>query len=181
MGMPHVSGGEKQSQAPQLVVRYCDGSEQALGAFSYNPQLYEWFALLSSWLAHTRVLALDWRRLAHYYQSDSLPVTAILFDPPYATPAERAKVYHHDSFAVGQAVRDYCVTAQMGDARHKGTPLGEVVRICYCGYESEMGELRAAGWRIEEWTRPGGSQRGVVHAERLAFSPACVGFDKGLF
>jgi len=145
------------------------------------PKLGEWFDLLSARLRHVRIVNGDWRRVCTHGALYSLSVgkqgpAGVFLDPPYASTERAAGLYRGtaDDGSVAAAVRAWCIE----HGRDKD------LRIVLAGYDSEHGELAAAGWTEHEWFTDGyltggmsntaGSGEHQQDRERLWASPGCL-------
>lgn len=137
-----------------------------------------WFGALADRLRNVRVCCGDWKRVMGESVTIKHGMTAVFLDPPYGAE-DRADLYHAESFTVAREVTGWCM-------ENGANPM---LRIALCGYEGETHHaLEDAGWSVTSWrTRGGyGSQgegRGRANAERerIWFSPACIGDERGLF
>ena len=140
--------------------------------------IHTWFERLADRLRNVRVCCGDWKRV----MGDSVTVkhgmTAVFLDPPYGAE-DRAALYRAESFTVAREVTEWCL-------ENGANPL---LRIALCGYEGETHHaLEDAGWSVLAWKANGGygsqgEEQGRVNAERerIWFSPACIGAERGLF
>lgn len=136
----------------------------------------DYLGQLSARLRRTRVCCGDWERIcdseAALFPARGQP-TAVLLDPPYSEEVRTAGLYACDDTDVAGRCLAWC-------ERWGQHPL---LRIALCGYEGEAhGRLEAQGWTVQAWSAHGGygSQgegegRANKHAERIWYSPACVG------
>ena len=143
------------------------------------PELIRWFRHLAARLRHVRILNGDWRRLVTSGASKTIPVRlsggvcGVFLDPPYSAE-DRSDLYDaQEDFTVAHDVRDWCL-AKGDDPDY---------RIVLAGYDTEHGDLVAAGWTETEWYADGyltggygnGSRGGhQQHRERLWLSPHCL-------
>lgn len=126
----------------------------------------DWFAELSHRLRDVRVCCGEWSRICGPSPTTCHGLTAVFFDPPYASA--RDAVYVCDDFSIARDVRDWC-------AEHGDDPL---LRIALCGY---AGEHELPGWTEWKWKAQGGygtqgNGRGRDNAklETVWFSPHCL-------
>ena len=170
--LPHLgdAGRGIKRQRPHLG----DG----MGINRKESSTHAWFECLADRLRNVRVCCGDWKRV----MGDSVTVkhgmTAVFLDPPYGAE-DRAELYRQESFTVAQEVTEWCL-------ENGANPL---LRIALCGYEGETHHaLEDAGWSVLAWKANGGygsqgEAQGRVNAERerIWFSPACIGAERGLF
>jgi len=138
----------------------------------------EWFAALADRLRNVRVCCGDWKRVMGDSVTTKHGITAVFLDPPYGVE-DRAEVYREESFTVAREVTEWCL-------ENGANPM---LRIALCGYEGETHHaLEDAGWSVITWKAHGGyaclgKGRGRANAarERIWFSPACIGAERGLF
>ena len=175
--LPHISDNGRGVHRPQMREPGV-GDEPDYHPMTM-PELRRWLAFLSARLRHVRILNGDWSRLCTSGALQSLPVrqggtAGIFLDPPYANEVRTEGIYTHDDGDVAAEVRAWCLD-NGGNPRY---------RIVLAGYDSEHGDLRAAGWREVEWYRAGflrggyanQSEEGTQQArERLWLSPHCLG------
>ena len=137
-----------------------------------------WFGALADRLRNVRVCCGDWKRVMGESVTVVHGMTAVFLDPPYGAE-DRADLYRAESFTVARDVTDWCL-------ENGSNPL---LRIALCGYEGETHHaLEDAGWNVLAWKARGGygSQgdkqgRANSERERIWFSPACIGAERGLF
>ena len=151
---------------------------KGMGINRKESSIHAWFECLADRLRNVRVCCGDWKRV----MGDSVTVkhgmTAVFLDPPYGVE-DRAALYRAESFTVAREVTDWCL-------ENGANPL---LRIALCGYEGETHHaLEDAGWSVVTWKASGGygsqgEERGRANAERerIWFSPACIGAERGLF
>ena len=142
-------------------------------------RIHLWFECLASRLRNVRVCCGDWSRVMGDSVTTKHGMTAVFLDPPYGAE-DRADLYRQESFSVAREVTEWCM-------ENGKNPL---LRIALCGYEGETHHaLEDAGWSVITWKARGGygsqgeESRGRENAERerIWFSPACVGAERGLF
>lgn len=142
-------------------------------------RIHLWFECLASRLRNVRVCCGDWSRVMGDSVTTKHGMTAVFLDPPYGAE-DRADLYRQESFSVAREVTEWCM-------ENGKNPL---LRIALCGYEGETHHaLEDAGWSVITWKAQGGygsqgeESRGRENAERerIWFSPACVGAERGLF
>lgn len=137
-----------------------------------------WFGALADRLRNVRVCCGDWKRVMGDSVTTKHGITAVFLDPPYGAE-DRAELYRQESFTVAREVTEWCM-------ENGANPL---LRIALCGYEGETHHaLEEAGWSVVTWKASGGygSQgegqgRANAERERIWFSPACIGAERGLF
>jgi hypothetical protein len=169
---PHISNnGAAVNNQTLREPGVCD--EAAYYHPTTMPKLRAWFALLSARLRHVRVLNGDWSRLCTTGALHTLMVrrgghVGVFLDPPYADDVRVGGLYAHDSGAVTEAVRDWCV--RNGDNSSR--------RIVLAGYDTEHVGLEAHGWSVHEWFAHddflSGGMGDQQHRERLWASPHCL-------
>lgn len=132
--------------------------------------LYDYFLDLQSRLRRVRVCCGDWARVVTPSVTECNGLTAVMFDPPYASERD-ADLYAQDSMTVAHDVRKWAV--ENGD--------NPMLRIALCGYEGEHD--MPSSWSTFEWKAVGGyanqssdGTRGRENAkkERIWFSPHCL-------
>ena len=137
-----------------------------------------WFEELADRLRNVRVCCGDWKRVMGDSVTFKHGMTGVFLDPPYADE-DRVNLYREDSFTVDREVTEWC-------QQNGSNPL---LRIALCGYEGESHHvLEGSGWSVIPWKAKGGygSQgegQGRINSEkeRIWFSPACIGNERGLF
>ncbi len=136
----------------------------------YNTNIYEWFRELSERLRYVRVVCGDWTKVCGGNWQDKCGTVGMFFDPPYGVVDRDRRVYHHDTVAVADEVKEW--------ARDRGKKRS--YRIVIAGYE-EHEDLLSEGWTCERWRAKGGysnagNGRGKENKERetLYFSPHCI-------
>lgn len=127
--------------------------------------LKAWFAELQAGMGEARVCCGDWERIMSPGTMTRNGTAAVLLDPPYSLTGA---VYAQDSSTVSGDVRAWC--RKNGD--------NPALRIALCGHDTEHNDLEALGWTVETWAKVGGYQ-GADARERIWFSPACLGTDRG--
>lgn len=135
-------------------------------------QLEAYFQQLQARLRRVRITCGDWKRVVQPSVTRSGcggdGSRAIFLDPPYATSGD---LYAESSAGIGEAVREWCLTAD------------PELRVILCGYDSEHDELLAHGWTVEHGKAGGGAGYSVSsdngRRERLWCSPACIGRAQG--
>ena len=140
----------------------------------YNPNIYQWFRVLSERLRYVRVVCGDWTRVCGGNWQDNQGVCGIFFDPPYGVTDRDQKIYHHESIEVSHEVRQWAI--QRGKKQS--------YRIVLAGYTDEHDELADHGWVLHSWHAPGGysstakqdNTQGKVNRKRevLWYSPHCI-------
>ena len=148
-----------------------------------EPEIYEYFRLLSARLRRVRVCCGDWQRVCGPTPTVKQGLTAVSLDPPYLQTERDANIYAIESNVSAQC-RAWCL--ERGNDKR--------IRIALCGYEGEgHDELERHGWNVLEWKARGGygsqgnqSGREDVNdnakRERIWFSPHCLNpDDDGLF
>ena len=140
------------------------------GVHRKRVHLEEVFTRLSSRLRRVRVCCGDWERVCGPTPTVKHGSTAVFFDPPYSSEADRdMSCYAVEDGEVAHRVRGWCLT-------HGSNRL---LRIALCGYEGEGHEaLEEAGWTVTAWKAHGGygtqSDNNNKHRERIWFSPNCL-------
>jgi len=137
-----------------------------------------WFEALAHRLRDVRVCCGDWKRVMGESVTTAHGMTAVFLDPPYGVE-DRADLYRAESFTVAREVTEWCL-------ENGSNPM---LRIALCGYEGETHHaLEDAGWNVLAWKARGGygsqgEEQGRANAERerIWFSPACIGAERGLF
>ena len=137
-----------------------------------------WFGALADRLRNVRVCCGDWKRVMGDSVTTKHGLTAVFLDPPYGAE-DRAELYRAESFSVAREVTDWCL-------ENGSNPL---LRIALCGYEGESHHaLEDVGWSVVTWKAQGGygaqgcgQGRANAERERIWFSPACIGNERGLF
>jgi hypothetical protein len=140
--------------------------------------IQEWFLELADRLRDVRVCCGDWKRVMGESVTVKHGMTAVFLDPPYGAE-DRADLYRAESFTVAREVTEWCL-------ENGSNPM---LRIALCGYEGETHHaLEDAGWNVLAWKARGGygsqgEEQGRANAERerIWFSPACIGAERGLF
>ncbi len=138
----------------------------------------EWFGTLADRLRNVRVCCGDWKRVMGESVTTKHGMTAVFLDPPYRAE-DRAELSRQESFTVASEVTEWCM-------ENGANPM---LRIALCGYDGETHHaLEEAGWSVVTWKASGGYgsqgvERGRANAERerIWFSPACIGAERGLF
>ena len=171
---PHLTdNGQGVNAAAVRSAGIADDSEAARYHPTTMPRLRAWFALLSARLRHVRVLNGDWTRLCTTGAMHTLTVrqgghVGVFLDPPYADNIRAGGLYSHDSGAVTDAVREWCIANGDNPCR----------RIVLAGYDVEHQALEAHGWTVHEWFAHDDFLRGGMgeqqHRERLWASPHCL-------
>lgn len=148
------------------------------------PELVRWFRWLSARLRHVRIVNGDWSRVVTTGAAHTLPVrqgghAGIFADPPYDSAERYSGLYRggHDDGTVAGRVREWALRA--GDNPRN--------RIVVAGYDTEHGDLEAAGWTCHEWFAAGFLTGGLGNTaqgddddghqqdrERLWASPHCL-------
>jgi hypothetical protein len=122
---------------------------------------------LSDRLSRVRITCGDWRRVVTpsvvRAGAGGDGSRAVFLDPPYATSGD---LYAHQDANVGEAVREWCRTAD------------PALRVVLCGYDDEHDGLLAAGWTKAQGKAGGGAgystRKDNGRRERLWASPACL-------
>jgi hypothetical protein len=130
--------------------------------------LTAYFHRLRDRLQRVRITCGDWRRVVQPSVTRSGTggdgARAIFLDPPYATSGN---LYAESSAGVGEAVREWCMTADPS------------LRIVLCGYDDEHDALTRYGWTVTQGKAGGGAGYSTRpdngRRERLWCSPSCVG------
>lgn len=170
--MPLISGQGGQSRP-----RYgcgVEGIARQMPECSTDRGVQAYMRRLAHRLRHVRMLCGDWKRVVTPSVTTSHGLTAVFLDPPYAV-SDRSTCYgENDSLTVGPEVVAWCL--------ENGT--NPLLRIAYCGYDTEGAPLVAAGWSALAWKTQGGygNQRKGDRArtnengsrERIWFSPHCL-------
>ncbi len=139
-----------------------------------NSNLYAWFHALSERLRHVRVVCGDYTRVCGGNWQDAMGDVGIFFDPPYSDTDRDIGVYYCEDSDVAKDVCQW--------ALERGNKPS--YRIVIAGYDSEHGDLVAAGWTLKRWRAGGGYARKSANGEEsrslknrfrecLWFSPHC--------
>ena len=171
--LPHLgdAGRGINRQRPHL-------GDAGMGINRKGSSIAGWFGALADRLRNVRVCCGDWKRVMGESVTVKHGITAVFLDPPYGSE-DRAELYRQESFTVAREVTEWCL--ENGD--------NPMLRIALCGYEGETHHvLEDAGWDVLAWKAGGGygsqgEERGRANAERerIWFSPACIGAERGLF
>ena len=171
--LPHLgdAGRGINRQRPHL-------GDAGMGINRQGSSIAGWFGALADRLRNVRVCCGDWKRVMGESVTIKNGMTAVFLDPPYGAE-DRAELYRQESFTVAREVTEWCM-------ENGANPM---LRIALCGYEGETHHaLEDAGWSVITWKARGGygSQgevqgRANAERERIWFSPACIGAERGLF
>jgi len=172
--LPHLgnAGMGINRQRPHL-------GDAGMGINRKREGIQEWFLELAGRLRNVRVCCGAWQRVMGDSVTVKHGITAVFLDPPYGAE-DREDLYRAESFTVAREVTEWCL-------ENGSNPM---LRIALCGYEGETHHaLEAAGWSVIAWKARGGygsqgdDSRGRENSERerIWFSPACIGAERGLF
>ena len=169
--LPHLGGGRGiNRKIPHLggagmgINRKIDGD----GCEAWSEHLRHMMRELADRLRRVRVCSGDWTRVLGPSPTESLGITGVFLDPPYAHAERDANIYHTEMECADE-VRDWAVA-------HGDSPL---YRIALCGYEGE--HAMPESWTAHAWKASGGygsqsDARGRDNAARevVWFSPHCL-------
>lgn len=131
--------------------------------------IYSYFETLSARLRRVRVASGDWSRIMGESVTVKHGLTGVFLDPPYIHDGRNVDVYNEDHPDIAAEVRTWAI--DNGD-----NPL---LRIAYCGYESE--DAFPENWQCVKWTQTGGygslrkdGENKNGEREKIWFSPHCV-------
>ncbi len=157
-----VNGRGMRRQIPALTK---EGSAGGIHGKETRSALYHVMAELSNRLRYVRSTCGDFERVLTPAVTWKHGLTGVILDPPYA-----GFDHIYGTKPVSERVRAYCIAN--GDRPD--------LRIVLCGYAGEHDELKAHGWRVDEWKAGGGyanqaeEDNGNAARERIWSSPACL-------